>query len=195
MPASIWLQPDPAAAALLQKLVRSLAAEHGTPPFQPHLTVCNALADPSIWQGTATDYVKNSALPFVVRKMGISSSAEIWSQSLIIDLVDDPALRRFREDLQRLTGGGRFHPPHISLLYALDGSSGRRLPSLDAARLHEIAEDCAARLTIEEFHLARPVVVTTDGNWTNIRSWRVMRTLWGAMAPADEAGTPLVVSP
>jgi hypothetical protein len=177
MLASIWLQPEPADAALLQGLVRSLAAEHGTPPFQPHLTVCNSLVDPSAWQEVAADYVKNSALPFVARRAGISSSAEIWSKSLIIDMVDDPALRRFREDLQRLTGAGRFYPPHISLLYALDGSSGRRLLSLDAARLREIAEDCAARLTIEEFHLARPAVVTADGDWTNIRSWRVVRTL------------------
>ena len=43
---SIWLRLEPSQEQALQSLIRSVAAEHGTVPFAPHLTVCGAPGDP-----------------------------------------------------------------------------------------------------------------------------------------------------
>ena len=45
------------------------------------------------------------------------------------------------------------------------------------ATLKSIAEDCDRRVETSEFILDRPVIVAPDGDWTNIRSWRVVRRL------------------
>ena len=46
MVASVWLQPVGDERAILRDLIAKLAAELGTMPFDPHLTVCT-IADPA----------------------------------------------------------------------------------------------------------------------------------------------------
>jgi len=177
MPASIWLCLSHEQEASLRALIERSASTHGTVPFQPHLTVCSPQSEAS-WDAAA-EYVRASkALPLRVGKMRISFSTTAPMMAVVMYVEDSPDLWTFREDLRRLTGAPEPPPPHISLLYAVDatGRLPRRLS--DESMLKSIAEECARRVAESEFVLGDPVIVAPDGEWTNIKSWRVVRTLW-----------------
>ena len=178
MLASIWLQVIGQERAILGDLIVALAARHGTVPFQPHLTVCGAAdLDPVCWDAAA-DYVRSSGvLPLTAEKLRISYSATFWSRAVTIDVRNSAAIKAFRQELSRITGGAIAARPHISLLYTADDSG--RPPDWAASepRLRAIAEECAAAVAATQFLLADPVVVAPDRDWVNIRSWKVVRRL------------------
>jgi hypothetical protein len=176
MPASIWLRLSDEQEASLRALIERLASAHGTVPFQPHLTVCSPPSQSS-W-AAAAEYVRGSeSLPFHVGKKRISFSTTAPMMAVVIYVEDTPELRTFREDLRRLTGAVEPPPPHISLLYGVDETGRQPSWSSDESALKSIAEECARQVGASEFVLDRPVVVAPDGEWTNVRSWRVVRTL------------------
>ncbi len=178
MLASIWLQVVGEQRAMLRDLIAALAAEHGTMPFDPHMTVCGGPdLDPACW-GAAADYARHSGLlPLTARKTRISYSTTVWSRAVVIDVEDDPALAAFREELSRVADAAILAPPHISLLYTRDESGQRPSWAASETRLKAIAEECLARVEPTEFALGNPVVVAPDGDWANIRSWKVVRSL------------------
>jgi hypothetical protein len=178
MLASIWLQLVGEGRARVQSLIAALAARHGTLPFQPHLTVCGGPdLDPACWD-VAAGYVRQSGLlPLTATKARISYSTEVWSRAVVIDIEDSPTIAAFRGELSRLTGAAIQAPPHISLLYTMADHSQRPSWAGSESRLKEIAEECAAGLAASEFVLGDPVVVAPDGDWANIRSWTVVRSL------------------
>jgi len=96
---------------------------------------------------------------------------------VVIEVEDTLDLRKFRDDLRRITGAVKPPSPHISLLYAVDETHRQPSWSSDESSLKSIAEECARRVEASEFVLDHPVIVAPDGEWTNIGSWRVMRTL------------------
>jgi len=98
-------------------------------------------------------------------------------RAVTIDVEDMPDLRIFREDLRQITGAAEPPPPHISLLYAVNEDERQPSWSSDESILRSIAEECGRILDEREFVLDRPVIVAPDGEWTNIRSWQVVRTL------------------
>ena len=178
MLASIWLQVVGEQRAMLQSVIGSLAAQHGTVPFQPHLTVCGAPdLDPACWDAAA-DYVRHSGLlPLRVTKTRISHSTTVWSRAVVIDVEDAPAIGSFREELSRIAGAAILAAPHISLFYTVDDRGQQPSWAASETRLRAIAEECAARVETSEFVLGDPVVVAPDGDWTNIKSWKVVRSL------------------
>jgi 2'-5' RNA ligase len=177
MLASIWLQLSDQQEAALRALIEGLAGAHGTVPFQPHLTVCSPQSAAS-WDAAA-EYVRRSAvLPLRVAKKRISFSTTAPMRAVVIEVEDTPALRTFRQDLRRVTGAVEPPPPHISLLYSVDEIGRQPSWSSDEATLKSIAEECARRVDASEFVLDHPVIVAPDGDWANVRSWRVVRTLW-----------------
>ena len=97
--------------------------------------------------------------------------------AVVIQVEDTLDLRKFRDDLRQITGSVEPPPPHISLLYAVDENHRQPSWSSDESSLKSIAEECARRVEASEFVLDHPVIVAPDGEWTNIGSWRVMRTL------------------
>jgi len=176
MLASIWLRLSDQQKASLRALTERLAGAHGTVPFEPHLTVCSPQSGAS-WDAAA-EYVRGSkALPLRVGKKRISFSTTAPMMAVVIDVEDTPGLRAFLEELRRLTGAGEPPPPHISLLYAVDATGRQPSWSSDERALKNIAEECVQRVGASEFVLDHPVIVSPDGEWTNIRSWRVVRTL------------------
>src|SRR5467141_3859024 len=96
---SIWLQVVGDRRAELESLIAALAVQHGTLPFQPHLTVCGgADLDPARWDAAA-DYVRQRGpLPLTVKQTRISYSTTVWSRAVVIDVEDEPAIRAFREE-------------------------------------------------------------------------------------------------
>ncbi len=178
MLASIWLQLVGEGRATVHSLIAALAAQHGTLPFQPHLTVCGGQdLDPVCWDAVA-DYVRQRGLlPLTVRKARISYSTTVWSRAVVIDVEDGPAIAAFRAELSHLTGAAILAPPHISLLYTMADRGQRPSWAASEPQLREIAEECAAGLAACEFVLGDPVVVAPDGDWANIRSWTVVHSL------------------
>ena len=177
MLASIWLQLSGKEEASLGALIAMLASAHGTVPFQPHLTVCSPRSNPDSWDAAA-EYIRGSRLlPLSVRKKRISYSTTAPMRAVVIDVETAADLQSFREDLRRITGAVEPHPPHISLLYSVEETGRQPSWSADESRLKTIAENCGRRVDAREFTLDRPVIVAPDGDWANIRSWRVVRRL------------------
>ena len=177
MLASIWLQLRGEEEASLGALIAMLASAHGTVPFQPHLTVCSPRSNPDSWDAAA-EYIRGSRLlPLSVRKKRISYSTTAPMRAVVIDVEAAADLQGFREDLRRITGAVEPHPPHISLLYSVEETGRQPSWSADESRLKTIAEECGRRVETSEFTLDRPVIVAPDGDWANIRSWRVVRRL------------------
>jgi len=177
MLASIWLQLRGEEEASLGALIAMLASARGTVPFQPHLTVCSPRSNPDSWDAAA-EYIRGSRLlPLSVRKKRISYSTTAPMRAVVIDVEAAADLQSFREDLRRITGAVEPHPPHISLLYSVEETGRQPSWSADESRLKTIAEECGRRVDAREFILDRPVIVAPDGDWANIRSWRVVRRL------------------
>jgi 2'-5' RNA ligase len=163
---------------MLQSLIASLAARHGTARFQPHLTVCSARELDPAKSDAAADYVSRSGLlPLAVRKAGISYSTTTPFRAVLIDVENTPELGSFREALRRITDAAAPESPHISLLYTMDEHGRRRGWWSSETSIRTIAEECAGRMAATEFVLDHPVIVAPDGDWTNIKSWRVVRKL------------------
>jgi hypothetical protein len=176
MPASIWLRLNDEQEASLRALIERLASAHGTVPFQPHLTVCSPQSAAS-WDAAAEYVSRSRALPLHVRKRCISFSTSAPMMAVVIEVEDTLDLRKFRDDLRRITGAVAPPPPHISLLYAVDKTYCQPSWSSAESSLKSIAEDCAGRVEASEFVLDHPVIVAPDGEWSNIKSWRAVRTL------------------
>jgi 2'-5' RNA ligase len=177
MLASIWLRLSARQEAPLRALIEMLASTHGTVPFQPHLTVCSPQANPDSWDAAAEFVRATELLPLRVTKTRISYSTTAPMRAVVIDVEAAPNLQAFREDLRRITGAVEPPPPHISLLYSVGQNAQQPKWSFDKGTLKGIAEECARRVDASEFVLHRPVIVAPDGAWTNVRSWRVVRTL------------------
>jgi len=176
MLASIWLQLSDEQEASLRSLIVRLASAHGTVPFQPHLTVCSPQSEAS-WDAAA-EYVRHSAaLPLRVTKKRLSFSTTAPMMAVVMYVEDTPELRTFREDLRRLTGAVEPPPPHISLLYGVEETGRQPGWSSDEGALNRVVEECARQVGANEFVLHHPVIVAPDGEWTNVRSWRVVREL------------------
>ena len=175
---AIWLQPAGKQQELLRGLIARLAARHGTAPFQPHLTVCSARdIDPAKTEAAA-DYIRRCRLlPFTIRKVGISCSTVSPLRAVVIDLENSGELASFRQALRRIIGAAEPEAPHISLLYTIDKDGQRTGWWSDGTKLQAIANECAAQVGTTEFVLDRPVIVTPEGDWTNIRSWKIVRTM------------------
>jgi 2'-5' RNA ligase len=176
MVASIWLQPVGDERETLRDLIARLAAEHGTMPFEPHLTVCT-IADPTPEAGqAAADYIAAcGVLPLSVDRTEIRHSPSVPFRAVTIGIENAPDLRQFREKLRELTGASELVEPHISLLYTIDSSQRRTAWSGDESRLRAIAAECEKRLALRRFLLADPILVAPDGDWTNISSWTTVR--------------------
>jgi hypothetical protein len=174
---SIWLLLQAAQEQALEAVIDSLAGQHGTVRFQPHLTVCGSLRNIAALDA-ASAYVKQSGLlPLTATATGVASGVESPFRAVFIEIKNSPALQDFRETLRDLTGAGELHPPHVSLLYTLDRNTQQPMTQLDAARLQVIAKDCTTRIPAGELILDRAAVKTAEDRWENVGSWALARML------------------
>jgi len=176
MVASIWLQLGGDEHELLRDLITELAAEHGTMPFQPHLTVCTiANLRPEAGDAAAAYIADSRVLPLKVGKVGVSYSTTVPFRAVIIDIENSRELQIFREGLRDITTANALVAPHISLLYTIDASARRTAWSGSEEKLGQIAAAAEQRLAAMRFLLERPILVAPDGDWTNIGSWTTLR--------------------
>jgi hypothetical protein len=174
---SIWLQPVGRQKQQLQSLINRLASEYHTVSFRPHLTVCNVSGDLTALDAAAA-YIKQCALlPLKVAKRDVTGAVITPFRAVFIEVENSPALRQFRERLREIVGvaSSALIPPHISLLYTLDGVSQSHRPDLDAEVLAAIATRCAAEIEDADFTLSQPLVNSTGATGTDVHNWRVIR--------------------
>jgi 2'-5' RNA ligase len=131
---SLWLQPEPVAAAELDAVIKRLAAVHGTATFSAHLTVLGAFEQHP--DGATAALAELAASAGAVRVRFAETRCEPpWHRSLYLAAIPDPALRRLAEQAVRafeVTGAPAFEP-HLSLQYS-------ELPVADKLRLAARAE-------------------------------------------------------
>lgn len=175
MPASIWLQLCGRQERTPQRVIETIARAHDTVAFPTHLTVCG-VGDLTVVDAVVAYVRENARLPIRAAKAAVTSAISPF-RAVFIEVENSRQLSDFRERLREIAGAPEVDPPHISLFHTLDHHTQRPRPGLDAARLAAIACDCAARIGDAGFTLARPVVVSSDGEWTNVRSWKVIRAL------------------
>src|SRR6201987_5284221 len=160
---SIWLRPEGRQEQQLQGLIDRLAAEHGTVPFAPHLTVCGVPGDLGVLDAAAA-YVRGCGLlPLKVAKAAVTGAVITPFRAVFIEVENSPDLREFREKLRDIVGVPPLIPPHISLFYTLDRNSQAPRPDFDAERLKAIAVGCAEAIDDAYFTLGRPVVNSAGG--------------------------------
>jgi len=170
---SIWLRPEGRQEQRLQDLINRLAEEHGTVNFALHLTVCGVPVDRAVLDAAAAYVRECGLLPLRVAKTAITGAVITPFRAVFIEVENSAELREFRERLRDIVSAPRLIPPHISLLYTLDGNS----PDLDAERLKAIATGCAEAIDDAHFTLGRPVVNSAGGGEHDVRSWNVIRSL------------------
>jgi len=112
-----------------------------------------------------------------VAKTAVTGAVITPFRAVFIEVENSPGLREFREQLRDIVGAPALIPPHISLLYTLDRVSQDHRPDLDAEVLMAIAARCAEAIKDTDFTLARPVVNSTGGAETDVRSWKIVRDL------------------
>src|ERR1700736_774757 len=174
---SIWLQLQGSQEPALQGLIDNMAAEHRTVSFRPHLTVCGVPGDLAVLDAAAAYIKECGLLPLTVAKTAVTGAVVTPFRALFIEVENSPDLREFRERLRDIVGAPALIPPHISLLYTLDRVSQGHRPDLDAEMLMAIAARCAEAIKNTDFTLARPVVNSPGGPETDVRSWKVIRSV------------------
>ena len=174
---SIWLQLQGRQEQALQGLIDRMADGYRTVRFRPHLTVCSIPGDLAALDAAAA-YVKECGLlPLKVAKTAVTGAVITPFRAVFIEIENSPDLRKFRERLRDVVGAPALIPPHISLFYTLDRISQGPRPDLDAEILAPIAARCAEAIKDMDFTLARPVVNSTGGSETDVRGWKVIRSL------------------
>ena len=145
--------------------------------FAAHLTACGVPGDLAVLDAAAA-YVKGCGLlPLMVAKAAVTGAVITPFRAVFIEVENSPGLREFRERLRDIVGAPVLIPPHISLLYTLDRDSQAPRPDLDAAMLKAIAARCADAIKNTHFTLGRAVVNSAGGAQTDVRRWKVIRSL------------------
>ena len=174
---SIWLRPEGRQEQQLQALIGRLAEEHGTVSFAPHLTVCGVPGDLAVLD-TAAAYVRECGLlPLQAAKVAVTGAVITPFRAVFIEVENSPELREFRGRLRDIIGAREPSPPHISLLYTLDGVTQAPRPDFDAEKLKAIAVRCAEAIPDTHVILGRPVINSAGGGETNVRAWEIIREL------------------
>ena len=174
---SIWLRPQDHQEQALHSLIEQMADEHRTVLFRPHLTVCDVPDDPAVLDAAAAYIKECGLLPLTVAKISVTGAVITPFRAVFIEVENGPRLREFRERLRDIVGAPALIPPHISLFYTLDRDTQAHRPDLDAAMLAAIAARCAEAIKDGEFTLAGPVVNSSGAAQTDVRNWRVIRSL------------------
>src|SRR5215468_1822644 len=141
--ASIWLRPIGRQEQRLQELINRLAEAHDTVAFAPHLTVCGVSGDLPTLDAAAAYVTECGLLPLRVAKIAVTGAVITPFRAVFIEVENGPELREFRQRLHNIVGAPPLIPPHISLLYTLDGNTQAPRPDFDAERLKAIAAKCA----------------------------------------------------
>ena len=117
VPVALWLVPAEPARARWRARIDALAAAHGTPAFEPHVTLHVGTATRPQAIGDALDAVARAFAPFELAA-GPTAHSPATFRTLYVEL-DDPRLHALQRALRDgLPAPGDYAlAPHLSLLY------------------------------------------------------------------------------
>jgi 2'-5' RNA ligase len=115
---ALWLLLPPAERARFAELIRTLAQRHGTPSFEPHITLLGGIGGAQATVVAATAALAHRIAPLHIR-LGEIGQRESYFQCLFVHAVLDPPLlqahRLAREEFARRDDAEFL--PHLSLVY------------------------------------------------------------------------------
>ncbi len=161
---SLWLVPTDEPLAALAAALASVAAAHGTPRFEPHVTLIGQLRQDqeAVWRATAA--LARHLRPFEVRLGEIVTSEQFFQAVVATVAQTGPVMaanRSAREALGRHDDPPYF--PHLSLAYG----------KLSAA-LTATAEAAYATVRQRVFTVSSLQLVQTAGE---VRDWKWLADL------------------
>jgi 2'-5' RNA ligase len=115
---TLWLLLPPAEGTRFRELIQTLAAQHGTPSFEPHITLLGSIdgSEAAIVAASAALARRIAPLPIRLAEIG---QRDTYFQCLFVHAVPDPALvranRLAREAFSRRDDAAFL--PHLSLVY------------------------------------------------------------------------------
>lgn len=117
---ALWLLPPPPERARLRELIRTLAQQHGTPVFEPHVTLLGGIDDAQPTALAATAALARRIAPLRIR-LGEIGQRDSYFQCLFVHAIPDAALlqahRLAREAFARREDAEFL--PHLSLVYGI----------------------------------------------------------------------------
>jgi 2'-5' RNA ligase len=117
---SVWIVPGGRARRALTREIRALAARHGGPLFEPHVTLLSGMEPAEADRARAGLAAAAKRIPPLSIHVGDVGHAPAHFRCLYLCVKLTPALREAREALRRALRprcrAGYF--PHLSLLYA-----------------------------------------------------------------------------
>lgn len=150
---SIWLEPEGEIRERLKGVIRSLSDGHGTPLFDPHVTLVGGLEGSEDEVGRHTESLANRIKPYMVELTGQVGCEEIWQKAMFIIVQETNPVMEANQLARtefNLAGGDRYRP-HLSLMYS---------NTIPLARRHEIARglnrlDLIGQFPVSKIHLYR----------------------------------------
>lgn len=122
---ALWLRPGEPERTRLAELIRQLAAQEGTPPFPPHVTLLGALSGREDDLRAHTGAVAAGLAAFPLTFTGASAGGGYF-RAVALEVAPSAALlaaRRLAAEVFAYRVGDAYRP-HLSLLYG-DVSPGR----------------------------------------------------------------------
>ncbi len=161
---SLWLVPEGAVRERLGRLIAELARRHGTPPFEPHVTLLGGLVLPEgeVLAG-AQGLTRSLGRPCV--QLTVLDASDEYFRGLFVRVEETETLLAAHA-LAAQTFGGEAGPPfvpHLSLLY------GHLTPDAKREALSDLAGTFGTG-----FEAGQLQVVRTEGPPAD---WRVLAAL------------------
>lgn len=202
---SLWFSPSPGTSvrAVLEREIATQAAKHGTPTFEPHVTLLGDVrcADDAQARAVAEAFARRTR-PFRVPFVNVATGATVYQCVFLLCAVEGPlpaANARIREVCaeagvqQGAVGAGAAaaaagagsksnssggYMPHLSLLYAsIDGEQRAAAAAEATARLYGPDADYRTLLADDGFDARTVSLWHTPPDDTSLASWRMVAEL------------------
>lgn len=156
---SLWLLPEPPAAATLARTIEALSARFGAPGFAPHLTLLGGLPHAAAEAVVVARRLAESARPRQARVARVGALPEFF-RCLFLEIENEPWLLALHQRAVALAGPESPPPffPHVSLLYAELAQDAK------AALVSELSGSVPAAVRLDAIQ-----VVRTEGE---VGGWR-----------------------
>lgn len=161
---SVFLCPGGDDLRRCSDLIRTIAAEEGSRPFEPHLTLRSGWTDdPDLLCSRVRSICREEA-PLTLRLRRVAFTEEYF-RSLFFEFERNPRLDSLHERLARLIWREEERPfvPHVSLMY-------KEMPLKEKERLAAVIRPWG-----EEMFFNRLQVTVLDepkGDWSDVGRWR-----------------------
>jgi 2'-5' RNA ligase len=171
-PASLWLMPSLASLALLSPVMGALADNHGTPRFQPHLTLDVHDAQVALERDfrRVAEALDRRSVSLTVQRVG-HGPARFKTLYLEFD-AQDVSLCSARSALgERIPPSSYVFNPHVSLMYA------KHLSDMDEGARADLAQHLQERWIGEAVEFDRLALVSPGphhDDWSEVADWTIV---------------------